>query len=657
MSWSRRLLALTAALLLPGLPATVHAESVTSRCGPPREPITSFGPASVTNALGNAEFVGDTFYTVTRGLSPNVVGAYDVAADEVTAHHDIPTGIGAWAMTKVGTDIYVGTHIPSDLYKLDTLSGQVTKVASFEDHFIWNITASPDGKVYLGMSETGRVVEYDPATSGTRDLGAAVPGEQYVRSIAADATTVYAGVGSHAHLVAIDRATGAKREISPPELASRDFVASMTMNDTHLAMGISSQGELLVLNKADPGDYRIAAAPGEKYVTAVAFLGEYVYFTGRPTGTLYRYHLETGAVEALGVPYPEAGTQVLHAHDGKIWGTQDGAVFVYDPATGELEHRNLVARGMRAGPEQPMTVFSDGSYVYVLGKGGMQVHREGVSHRIGMPGEPKSMVQVDGRLYLGVYTQALLYGHDPGTGEATRLAGIGNRQDRPRDMAYDADTGLIVIGTQPEPGQANGALSLYDPGTGELDVRRPVVPDQSVYSVAAADGTAYVGTYIQEGFGLPPKTSTARLAAYDLRERELLWQIEPVPGATYIADVVRHRGRLYGVTDTGVLFEVDPVRRQVTRTAKVGGFGGDLAIQGGRLYGISGEVVSRGDRVYRMDLRTFTARTLADGLAGDWFDGAKLAAEPGGCGLYTLRGRDLVRIDTRLAPPTDTTRN
>ncbi|MFC4116774.1 hypothetical protein [Nonomuraea zeae] len=643
----RRLIVLTTALCLalPGPP--LAAQAATSRCGPAEGTITSLGPASVTNALGNAEFVGDTLYVVTRGLSPNVAGAYDVTADRVTAHHDIPTGIGAWAMTKVGTDVYIGTHVPSDLYKLDTLSGQVTKVASFDDHFIWNLAASPDGKVYLGMSETGRVAEYDPATGATRDLGVASPGEQYVRSIAADADTVYAGVGAHAHLVAIDRATGAKKEILPPELATRDFVASMAMSTTHLAMGISSQGELLVLNKADPSDYRIASVPGEKYVTSVAFLGNHVYFTGRPTGALYRYHLGTGQVETLGVPYPEAGTPALVAHDGKIWGVQDGAVFSYDPAGGDLDYRNLVARGLRAGPEQPMNVFSDGRYVYAGGKGGVQVHdASGGSRRIGVPGEPKSMVEAGGRVYMGVYTQALLYGHVPGSDTADLLARIGNRQDRPRDMAYDARTGTIVIATQPEPGQEGGALSLYDPDTGELDVRRPVVPGQSVYSVTAERGTAYLGTYIQEGFGLPPKTTTARLAAYDLRARELRWQLEPVEGAAYLAGVARLDGRIYGVSDTGVFFEVDPVRRKVTRTVRVGTYGGQLVVQGGTVYGVSGEAVSRGDRVYRMDLRTFTARTIADGLAGDWFDGAKLAADPRGCGLYTLRGRDLIRIST-----------
>ncbi|MGH3730943.1 MAG: hypothetical protein ACRDTU_19645, partial [Micromonosporaceae bacterium] len=379
---------------------------------PPEGTVTDLGPASVTSAFGNGEFVGDTLYAVTRGLSPNVVGAYDLAADKVTSHIDIPTGIGAWATTTVGTDLYVGTHIPSDLYRVDTLTGTATKVASFPDHFIWNIDAAPDGKVYIGFSESGRVVEYDPATGDTRDLGVASAGEQYVRSIAADDSTVYAGVGSHAHLVAIDRASGAKREILPPELATRDFVASMDLDDSHIAMGISSAAELLVMDKSDPTKYHIAkaTAPGEKYVTSVALDGDHVYFAGRPTGTVYRYTMSTDTVEVLGVPYPEAGTQRILVHGDEVYGLQDfGAAFVYHKSTGEMEYRNLVERGFRAAPEQPMTLLADGERVYVSGKGGAQIHHlaSGEQSRLVMPGEPKSWVTVGDRMYTGVYTQAL----------------------------------------------------------------------------------------------------------------------------------------------------------------------------------------------------------------------------------------------------------
>jgi outer membrane protein assembly factor BamB len=615
----------------------------TARASTPAEgTITDLGPASITNALGNAVFVNGILYAVTRGLSPNAVGVYDPVADRVVRHYDIPTGIGAWAMTAIGTDVYVGTHGPSDLYRINTVTHTVTNVASFGDHFIWNIAASPDGKIYLGTSGTGQMFEYDPATGASRDLGQPAAAELYVRSIAADATTVWAGIGAHAHLVAVDRATGAKRDVLPPELVTRDFVASMTMSETHLAMGISSLGELLVLATANPTDYRIvkATVPGEKYVTATAILGDDVYFAGRPSGTFYRYRRATGQVEALGVPYPEAGTPALLAYDGKVWGIQDGALFVYDPATNAIDYRNLVDRGFRAAPEQPMVIMSDGRRVYVSGKGGVQVHDRatGEQGRIGIPGEPKAMVPVDGQIYMGVYTQALLYGWRPGDASAALLARIANRQDRPRDMVYDADSGLLVIPTQPEPGQPDGALALFHVPTGILDVYRPVIDQQSVYSVTTLRGTAYLGTYIQEGFGLPPATTTARLAGFDLARRRLDWQLEPVPGATFIADLGQTANRIYGVTDNGVLFEFDPARRTVLRTVEVGDAGGDLVVRDDVAYGTDG------NRVYRVDLESLRVSTVVDGLAGGWFDGAKLAADPSGRGLYTLQGRNLIHI-------------
>jgi hypothetical protein len=49
--------------------------------------------------------------------------------------------------------------------------------------------------------------------------------------------------------------------------------------------------------------------------------------------------------------------------------------------------------------------------------------------------------------------------------------------------------------------------------------------------------------------------------------------------------------------------------------------------------------------VYKLDLVAFTAKTIVEGLAGQWFGGEpKLALDPSGRALYDVRGRDLVRI-------------
>ncbi|NUT39132.1 MAG: hypothetical protein HOV86_04015 [Thermoactinospora sp.] len=636
----RRLLQLgLAAGLLPAVPAHASTRSAVS----PPGTVTDLGPASVASPLGNGEFVGNVLYAGSRGLSPNVVGAYDLAADRVVAHYDIPTGIGVWAMCKVGTDVYAGTHSRSDLYKIDTLTGQVTKVGSYPDHFIWTMAASPDGKVYLGCSEPGRVWEYDPATGASRDLGQPAPGEAYVRSIQADATHVYCGIGANAHLVAIDRATGDKRDLLPAEVADRDWVSSMSISDTHIAGGMNSLAELLVLSKADPSAYKVvkATAPGEKYIVSVLVHDDSVYFAGRPTGTFYRYHLESGELEVIGVPYFEAATHRLLAHEGRIYGVQDNAVFVYDPATGSLEYRNLVQRGLKAAPEEPMSVHSDGGRVYVGGKSGADIHdlATGSVVRLGIPGEPKTMLTLAGTTYLGVYTQAALYSHVPGQAEATLLLRAGNQQDRPRDLAYDEHTGLIVMPSQPEPGHMNGALTLYSPATGERVTYRPVVERQTVYSVATRRGVAYLGTLTQEGLGLPPVTTTARLAAFSLTSRTLLWQVEPVPGARSVTGLVSTPHALYGITNTGVLFEYDLEAGAVTRTLKVSARGGDLVIRGRTAF--TGDL----DAVYRIDLRRFTATTVVSGLGGQWFGGEpKLSLDPSGEHVFAIKGRNLVRV-------------
>ncbi|HEX6685221.1 MAG TPA: hypothetical protein VF062_20690 [Candidatus Limnocylindrales bacterium] len=633
----RRILQLS---LAAGGAALLPQTAARAESSQPTGTITDLGPASVSTPLGNGEFVGNVLYAGTRGLSPNAVGAFDLGLDRVTTHHDIPTGIGIWAMCSVGTDVYIGTHSQSDLYKLDTLTGSVTKVGVYPYHFIWNLASSPDGKVFLGTSEPGQVVEYDPATGTSRDLGVIVEAEAYVRSIAVDETTIYAGIGAHAHLVAIDRATGAKRDITPDALLSRDFVASLAIDATHIAGGISSNGQVLVMAKDSPADFRILET-GEKYVTSVVLHDGYVYFAGRPSGMLYRCAIEGGEVQQLGVAQPEAATHRLLVHEGRIYGVQDGAVFVYDPAGGTLGFLNLVQRGFKAAPEQPMSVHSDGRYVYVGGKGGADIHDTvtGATARLGIPGEPKVALSVLDTTYLGVYTQGLLYSHRAGQTEAKLLARTGNQQDRPRDLDYDEATGLIVMSTQPEPGQINGAISLYAVRTGAFQTYRGVIERQSVYGVTCRAGVAYLGTNIQEGLGLPPVTTAARLAAYDLKDRRVLWQLEPVPAAKVIPGLAHTALAVYGITDTGVLFEYSLLHRKVTRTVKVGSRGGDLVIAGWAAYTTDGKAI------YRVNLASLEVTAIATDLAGDWFGGEpKLALDPSRKALYGLRGRNLIRV-------------
>ena len=235
--------------------------------------VTSLGPASAVTSTSVAEQVGDRIWTITSGVSPVQVGAFDPVGKTVDRKFSLPTGAGAWAMTHIGTDLYIGLYTPGDVYKVDTTTGTATKVAQFGS-FVWSIAATPDGKIVAGTYPDGAVHEYDPATGATKSYGAAIAGEQYVRSIAADATTIYAGVGTKAHLIAIDRATGDRRDVLPAKYADRTFVATLALDGTKLAAGLSPTGTMLVFDTADLSNpVEVQTPGGDQYVTAITLSG------------------------------------------------------------------------------------------------------------------------------------------------------------------------------------------------------------------------------------------------------------------------------------------------------------------------------------------------------------------------------------------------
>lgn len=471
-----RRIALTAALALAAAAlavpaATAHAEplaaAATVHAGAPPGTVTDLGPASEVTSVNGAELIDGTIYTATGGVTPIVVGGYDLAEQRVNRRYELPTGGGAWATAAVGTDLYVGTYDPGDLYRVDTTGTAVTKVADVSpDQFIWALATAPDGVLYGGTYPNGRVFSYDPATGATRDYGVAVPGEQYVRSIAVDATTIYAGVGAHAHLIAIDRATGAKREILPPEFADRTFVGTLALEDGLLAAALSPTGTMLLIDTADPSRYEVVQTP-DSYITAIAIDPgrNDVYVGTRPSGTLRRYDRDTRQLSTLAVPYDGASFGRLFVTDDQLRGVVTNTVVTYDLTTGELTGVDLTEAGMPPAPELAMAIATDGPRVYVSGKAGVQVHDlvAGTSTRRFLPGEAKAMTPVAGEIWMSVYTLAYLFRMAP-DGDPRRVTTIGHEQTRPLDATWSPADKLLVVGTEPEYGRHGGAVSFYDPG-------------------------------------------------------------------------------------------------------------------------------------------------------------------------------------------------
>lgn len=614
---------------------TVPAQAVPAGTETPT--ITNLGPASAVTSTSVAEQVGDRIWTITSGVSPVQVGAFDPVGKTVDRKFSLPTGAGAWAMTHLGTDLYVGLYTPGDVYKIDTSTGTATKVAQFGS-FIWSIAATPDGKIVAGTYPDGAVHEYDPATGATRSYGAAVAGEQYVRSIAADATTIYAGVGTKAHLIAIDRATGDRRDVLPAKYADRTFVATLALDGTKLAASLSPTGTMLVYDTTDLSNpVEVQTPGGDQYITAITIDGADIYLGTRPSGTLYRYRDNT--LTRLGSPYDGAYfNRIMVSADDAVTAELTSTFVDYDAASGTFDGTDLTAAGLPPAPELAMQVTATDDRVLVSGKAGVQVHdlATGASHRTFLAGEAKTMTPVGGQVYLGVYTLARLFSVAPDGTDLHKVGDVANEQTRPTDAVYDPAVGKLLVTTEADYGKYNGALACFDPRTGAVRVYRGVVPNQSVRSVAATGGTAYLGSEIRNSLGTDPIVKEATLSAFDLRRGTVRWQVTPVPGAGQLTDLALWRGTLYGTTDTGTLFAFDPGTRTVLSTVDVGA-GATLVTARGHLYGATG------GRIFRVN-GDGTTTTVLDDLAAETYGPPMLAPAPDGRSLYTVRHRNLIRL-------------
>jgi hypothetical protein len=627
----RRLLAIPPIVLL-----LAAAPAVAAPCEPTG--VDVLAPASVVSPVVGAATDGERAFLVSRGLAPATLGVYDIDARRVVDNIELPTGDGGWGATIAGSDVYVGTYgSTADMHRVNPETGQVRQVARLDgDTFVWDLATAPDGAVIGGSSPSGRVFAYDPATDALRDYGRAHEGEMYVRSVAADESTIFAGTGTHAHLVAVDRQTGAKTDILPPELAGESWVYDLTVTDDYVVAGTEPNGMLAVIDRNDPSSYSVVDT-GTRTVDQVTVADGAVWFSTRTDGALHRYDLGSREVRTVATPSPNEETRLVAVRGGQVFGVSgSGGSWYVDASSGASELIDLQDAGLRAGPEGVQSLAAQDGRVFVGGHWALTVHDtdRGTSQRYRLSGEPKAMTTVGSRLYFAEYPGATLSAWSP-RGGYKRLAQLAELQNRPRDVHYDPRSKLLLVASMAEYGFLDGALTLYDTRTGQTAGYRGIVDDQTINAVATHGTTAYVATQTSAS-GIDPTTTEAKIAAFDLRTRRVAWETVPLLGVRTIRHLAYFDGLLYGTAGDRV-FAFDPATRRVVRSAAVPGAGGEIKAWHGSLFAVTP------DRIMKLEPRTLTSTVVADCLGAQWFNEPNLAIDAARDVAYTVAGRRVAR--------------
>lgn len=357
-----------------------------------------------------------------------------------------------------------------------------------------------------------------------------------------------------------------------------------------------------------------------------------------------------GSVELSNDDFP--GESIVMARPNGVllaWNPETDATETFRPDVARGEY---LIRSMSTGPDGNVWV---GGYIQGVGRSDADT---GDTRMFTASGQPESMVSHGEYVVYGTYgggqlwsydsTETWRYGSNPGKGVT-----IGAEQDRPVAMASAGD--VVAVGSVPYYGESGGALSLFDPVTGDLEVFRNVVQDQSVLSLAYRDGLIYGGTGIWGGLGTEPTAEEGQLFIFDPSTDEVVYSGVPVPGAENVSALTfDDEGNLWGLT-YGELFKFDPETREVVHietymegeTSGAYWTGRELFWHDEKLVGATMLGWGSGERIFEIDPDSLEMKVLVD-------DAINLAIDRNGSYYYS-RGASLHRLVPQEVPACDRT--
>lgn len=637
-------------LALAQAPGVIHASPSSvqeENLGAPIHSITI--PAA---AIGPDLQGGHLLYVVANG-NPAVFTAVAIPSGKRVHSEPLPGVHASWSMD-VAADgsVFIGTNRNGHLYRWRPGDDSAESVAgerlAGETH-LYGTVAGDDGWIYNGSYPNGKVFRFNPQTGESHDYGPAVEGVNYVRNLAYSDGTIYAATYPESHLVAIDTEDGGKEELPLPP-GREENISHLTVVEDRL---FARAGNRLCVYDLTAGEW-IGEGPRMAGFSRTAYFEvQRVLYLADEEFRVHRYDFESGRFEDidLKVPAGPRSFEVLRLDQDRFPGYSlvgsgmRGDLWTYHLDAGELERVEpdidgvpIVIRSMTSGPDGNVYI---GGYLAPMEFARFDPDA-GEIEKLPWGAQVEAMLVHRERIYMGRYPRASVVVYDPARpvsreNPETLFSLADHGQDRP--FAFTAAGDLLAVGTVPKAGKLGGVLAFYDTATGNLDVHREVVPNQSIVSLVSRDGILVGGTTVWGGLGIEPAEEEARLFLWDLEAGVKTWAGAPLSGEKAISDLTfTPDGALWGIT-AATLFRFDPEAREVVEQHELFSYDWDRTFwQSSFLEFDESEGVFYGTaagRLFRFD----PASGRADLLAGD----AGYFARDRYGELYYSRGTDLIR--------------
>lgn len=551
--------------------------------------------------------------------------AVDLRTQKTVFDTRVPDGYaGEPVYSPVDGNVYIAMSDVSGFYKYTPGAAQLDSIdiSAIADQRIWSMAVGPDGTVWMGTYPSGDIVSYQPTTGTLHNYGQMLPNQTYITALQPTADGVYFGTQPDTELGFLDTATGTATQIPLPSQyqGQAGKIGMLALRGSRLFVGVAAvfNGALVWDVSSKQWVATIADFSGSAVSDPDPSNPNAVYFR-IAAGNIVRFHLDTltrdvlswapnafpGAfdwVDLASSDYPGETLMFTYYTSCRIYGynfTSNKSYYLQPTVEGSGDQ--LIALG--EGPDG--NVYA-GAYLTPPGMGQWDPDKSTWTLLTGS-GQVEGYGSYKGNLVFGRYPQGALYYDDlskpwnPGT-----PVNIGSEQNRP--VAFVDMGDQVAVGSVPESGRLGGAITLWQPETGALQVFRNVIQDQTPVSMVLDHGLLWGGTSIHGGYGIDPSTTSATLFAWDPVTHKTVYQSNPFPKATNISGLVLDRhGHLWGIADS-TLFEFDVAHHRLlfkktlysTVDGSFYGLEHQLVFAHGRLYGTTDgrlfEVIGRSVR-------------------------------------------------------------
>ncbi|EWG09998.1 hypothetical protein [Cytobacillus firmus] len=540
---------------------------------------------AITGAAGYAPDGTALMYVLLQGEPAKFV-AIDIVKNKVWDEKTLNGATSAWAVSADSSgNVWIGGTPNGHLYHYSSKTKSLTDrgKATVKGTSIHDLEAAGSGTVFGSTSPNGSVFKYETG-KGFTDLGQVLSGKTLARSLAynEETNTLFAGVGAKAQLVAWNLTTNKKQSILPGKYQGETSVYDLDEENGLLFAKLEPSKKILVFDSRTYA-FKEEIPASSRGVSQVSADENSVYYSHGYA--LRKYNLSSG--ETSSIPGTLKGTEAVSIdlidlkHKDYPGDTvvgllgNSGTYLLYNPAKGELQvnklnlpNQSIPIYNIERGPRGQ--IISNG---FVSGQVSAYNPQTKETKELLKVGQAESMTALNDKLYLGVYPGANLFEYDPSKpvsgGKLLPLFSIGNGQDRIVAMAADETTKSLFMGTHPKNGETGGALAVYNPASKSKTIRRNIVPEQSVVSLASSGGYIYGGTTI---FSNGKKESQKTAVFFRLNGKNPNGKIEQIPLPLTKPRMIHSLaaapdGTIWGLSD-GNLFAYDPKTKK-TKTMNI----------------------------------------------------------------------------------------